>query len=211
VTETAIRLIGICGSPRKGGTEYAVRAGLERAAMEYGAETDFFSVRRKDIKFCIHCDYCIRKQQGCVHKDDLQELYPRLEAADAWLLGSPVYQGGVSAQLKAVLDRCRAVVARNPKVFRNKVGSALAVGGDRAGGQEPTIQALHDFYLINEFIPVAGGSFGANLGASVWSRDQGAAGVEGDSEGLAALQRTVDALMRVAVLVRAGVGSEVTD
>ena len=60
----------------------------------------------------------------------------------------------------------------------------ICVGGDRSGGQEPSLQSLIDFYLINEMIPVGGGSFGANLGAAVWSRDKGAEGVKADEEGM---------------------------
>lgn len=191
-------MIGVCGSPRQGGTERAVRAALTYAAERHGAQTEFFTVRRKDINFCIHCDYCVRNKQGCVHKDDVQELYPLMEWADAWILGSPVYQGQLSSQIKAVLDRCRALVARDPAVFRGKAGMGIAVGGDRAGGQEPTLHSFVDFFLINEFIPVGGGSFGANLGAALWSRDKGADGIESDEVGLAAVRRTVDRLMAVA-------------
>lgn len=75
------------------------------------------------------------KKEGCIQKDDVQEIYPKLEWANTWVLGSPVYQGQISGQLKAILDRCRAVVAKNPKVFENKVGAAIAVGGDRNGAR----------------------------------------------------------------------------
>jgi len=54
-------------------------------------------------------------------------------------------------------------------------------------------------------LPVGGGAFGANLGAAVWSRDKGAAGVQADEEGLAAIRRVVDMLVRVTGLV-AGAG-----
>jgi multimeric flavodoxin WrbA len=92
-------------------------------------------------------------------------------------------------------------VARNPKIFENKIGAAIAVGGDRNGGQEPTIQTIIDFYLINDMIPVGGGSFGANLGGAVWSRDKGAEGAGDDAEGIKAVRRTVDRLIGVACLI----------
>jgi len=41
---------------------------------------------------------------------------------------------------------------------------AIAVGGDRIGGQELAIQQIITFYILNGIIPVSGGSFGANLG-----------------------------------------------
>ncbi len=59
------------------------------------------------------------------------------------------------------------------------------------GGQEPAIQTILNFYVINEMIPVGGGSFGANLGGTFWSKDKGAEGVSEDSEGMRSLRRTL--------------------
>ncbi len=198
---STIKLLGISGSPRIASTDFAVKFALSFAREKYQVETDYFTVHRKTISFCIHCDYCVRKKEGCIQKDDVQEIYPKLEKANAWVLASPVYQGQISGQLKAILDRCRALVAKNPKAFENKVGAAIAVGGDRTGGQDPTLQTIIDFYIINEMIPVGGGSFGANLGAAIWSKDKGAKGAESDEEGLRTIRRTVGRLIKVASLI----------
>lgn len=197
-----IRLLGVSASSRRKATEAAVLAALDYAEQEHGVAVDYFTAHRKSIGFCVHCDACVRKKQGCAFKDGMEELYPLMVRADAWILGTPVYQGQMSGQLKTMLDRCRALVAAQPDVLRDKVGAGIAVGGDRSGGQEPTLRGIHDFYVINEMIPVGGGAFGANLGAAVWSRDKGAAGVQADEEGLAAVRRTVDRLVHVARIVR---------
>jgi multimeric flavodoxin WrbA len=201
MNDNSIRLLGISGSPRIASTDFAVKTALNYAKEKYQVETEYFSVHGKKINFCLHCDYCIRTKNGCIQKDAVQELYPKLEWANAWVLGSPVYQGQVSGQLKAVLDRCRAVVAKNPRVFTNKIGSAIAVGGDRVGGQEHVLHTILDFYIINEMIPVGGGSFGANLGGAVWSKDAGAEGAQADEEGLRTIRKTVDRLVKVALLI----------
>ena len=198
----SIRLLGISGSPRKGATAFVVRKALEFAESLGDVETEFISLKGKKINFCLHCDYCVRTKEGCIQKDDVSDLYPSMEAADAWLLATPVYQGTISGQLKAVLDRCRAVVARNPDVFRNKVGAAIAVGGDRIGGQEPAIMAIHAFYLANKMIPVSGGPFGSNLGGTIWSRDKRAEGAAADEVGMRSVQRTVERLTEVAKLLK---------
>jgi len=198
-----IKLLGISGSPRKGATSYAVQEALAFAESLGDVETEFISVRGKEIKFCIHCDYCVRKQEGCVFKDDVAKIYPSMEAADGWVLGTPVYQGTLSGQLKALLDRCRAVVARDINAFRNKPGAAIAVGGDRVGGQEPAIMAIHSFYLANKMVPISGGPFGSNLGGTVWSRDKGAEGAEADEEGLRSIQQTMRRLVQLARALKA--------
>ncbi|MGB5912669.1 MAG: flavodoxin family protein [Promethearchaeia archaeon] len=192
--ENKTLLLGICGSPRKQGTEFAINYALNYAAEKFGFETDFWTVRNKEIKFCINCDYCIREKKGCVHKDDLQELYPKLERAKFLLFGTPVYQGNLSGQLKTVMDRCRALLAKNPDVFKNKIGMALAVGGDRSGGQEISIRSILDFFQQNQVIAVSGGAFGANLGACLWTKDKGKEGIEQDEEGLRSIRKVIKRL-----------------
>src|SRR5574344_1296466 len=91
---------------------------------------------------------------------------------------------------------------QNPKVFLNKVGMGIADGGDRIGGQELAIQAILNFYVINEMIPVGGGSFGANLGGTFWSKDKGEEGVSEDSEGMRSLRRTLKKLVQTTLLVK---------
>ncbi len=181
-------IVGICGSPRKQATEHIMRKSLEMM-NEKGLETKIFTVRGKKIGFCTHCDYCLKNKE-CVFKDDMYELYPLLRDAEGVVIATPVYNGGTSAQVKAVMDRCRALFAADPDVLRYKPGMAIAVGGDRAGGQELAMQQIITFYILNGMIPVSGGFFGANLGAAMWSRDT-LEGVMGDDEGLRSLRKTV--------------------
>ena len=127
MVENKNQILGICGSPRKQGTEYAVQYTLTYAAEKFGFDTEFWTVRNKEIHFCLHCDYCIREKKGCVNKDDMKDLYIKLEKAKFLLLGTPIFQGNVSGQLKTVMDRCRALIAKNPNVFKGKIGLALAL------------------------------------------------------------------------------------
>ncbi len=195
MVESTNLLLGICGSPRKQGTEHAVQYALNYAAEKFGFNTEFWSVRNKKINFCLHCDYCIREKNGCVNKDDMEDLYIKLEEAKFLLIGTPIFQGNLSGQLKTVMDRCRAMVAKNPNVFKDKIGAALAVGGDRSGGQEIAIRSILDFYQQNHVISVSGGAFGANLGASLWSSDKGKEGVQNDEEGLRSIRKIIKRLV----------------
>lgn len=197
-----IRLLGISGSPRKAATDYALQEALRYAQKNHNVETQYFFLVGKKLNFCIHCDHCVQKRKGCVFKDDMEEVYELMEWADAYILGSPVYQGNISGQLKTLLDRTRAMVARKPDVFEGKVGAGVAVGGDRVGGQEPTLRTIHDFYTINLIFSIGGGAFGANLGATIWSKDKGAAGAEADKRGLKTLHKTVDRLIEVSHKLR---------
>ncbi|MEM1579249.1 MAG: flavodoxin family protein [Archaeoglobaceae archaeon] len=197
-------IVGISGSPRKKATEFVLNRALEMLS-ELGFETKFFSVRGKNISFCQHCDYCL-KHKECRLKDDMFELYGLLENAKGLIIATPVYNAGVSAQTKAVMDRCRALVARDYDFFRGKVGMAIAVGGDRIGGQELAIQQIMTFYILNGIIPVSGGAFGANLGATFWSKDT-LEGVMSDDEGFKSLRKTVKRFAEVLRLYESGLGN----
>jgi multimeric flavodoxin WrbA len=181
-------ILGICGSPRQQATEYALSEALHLLETK-GFKTHLWAVRGKDVGYCAHCDYCLTNKQ-CVIQDDMQELYVLLTQAQGIILATPVYNGGVSAQIKAIMDRCRAPVAAEKNFFKGKVGMGIAVGGDRAGGQELALMQIHTFFILNGMIPVSGGFFGANLGATLWSKDT-LDGVKQDEEGFRSLKKTV--------------------
>jgi multimeric flavodoxin WrbA len=181
-------ILGFCGSPRAGATEYVLKEALKMVEDE-GFKTNFYSVRDRKINFCTHCDYCLQNK-GCIFKDDMETLYPLMEEAEGIIFASPVYNGGITAQSKAVIDRTRALVAGNPKVFRGKKGIAIAIGGDRIGGQELAIQQIITFYTLNGVLTISGGFFGANIGATFWSKDT-RDGVKEDEEGFRTLRKTI--------------------
>ncbi len=197
-----INLLGISGSPRLASTDQVVKDALDYASQKHGAQTEYITLHKRTIGFCTHCDFCVRKREGCIQKDGMEEIYEKLLWADAVLIGTPVYQGNLSGQTKTMLDRFRALVSKDPAALRNKAGAAAAVGGDRIGGQELAIRSILDFYVISEMIPVGGGSFGANLGGTFWSKDKGAEGVSEDADGIRSMRRTIDRLISVAGMIK---------
>ena len=181
-------IVGICGSPRKQATEYVLEQALAML-KEKGFETQLWTVRGKWLEYCTHCDFCLTNK-NCQFQDDMEELYELLAKAQGIIFASPVYNGGVSSQIKTVMDRTRSLVAADKNFFKGKIGMGITVGGDRAGGQELAQWQIHTFYLINGMIPVGGGPFGANLGANYWSKDT-LEGVKLDVEGARDLKKTV--------------------
>ncbi|MEN6330026.1 MAG: flavodoxin family protein [Methanobacteriaceae archaeon] len=181
-------ILGICGSPRKQATEYVLQEALSMME-EKGFKTKFFTVRGKNIGPCRHCDYCMREKE-CILKDDMYQVYPLIQEAQGLIMATPIYNGGLSANLKAVMDRCRALGAVDFNFLQYKVGMGITVGGDRAGGQELAMQQIITYYILNGAIPVSGGAFGANLGANFWSQDT-LDGVKDDTEGFRSLRKTL--------------------
>lgn len=100
-----LNIIGIIASQRKeGNTAFIVNKILD-GAKDQGAEVKAFSFNDLDIKPCRGCWACHKSDQGCVIKDDMQQIYDSLEHADTIVLGLPIYMGQMSAQGKIITDR----------------------------------------------------------------------------------------------------------
>jgi multimeric flavodoxin WrbA len=165
-----------------------LRKALEAAGEIKGIEIDTIFLRNKKINFCIHCNKCIKEEKNfcTLHKDDMMPFYERFYAADAYLIASPVYEMNITAQLATFFNRFRPtylLLKHDPEYFSNKLGSAIAVGGTRNGGQEMTINAIHGFYHTHG-ISVVNGGLGCYGGAAVWSQDKGAEGAAEDLVGM---------------------------
>ncbi|MGI6647825.1 MAG: flavodoxin family protein [Bacillota bacterium] len=150
-------IIGLNGSPdSKGNTAYLLEKALEEARL-LGAKTELIHCSRvlRDLKnpFCLNCSSpCSGK---CYQDKELERVFARLVQCDGIMLGSPVYFGTVSGQMKSFWDKTRAL--RTSKALLNVVGGALAVGGSRFGGQETTLRALQDIMLVQGMIVIGDG------------------------------------------------------
>jgi multimeric flavodoxin WrbA len=148
-----MRVLGVSGSPRKGGnTEILVRMALE-TLEEQGLETEFLSLADHPIKPCVACRGCATVEgYRCVQRDPAFEgLVEKFMAADGILIGSPVYFGSATPQTMALLDRVGYVARAHGESFlRRKVGAAIVVA--RRAGQNFTFAQLNYFFLINEMI-----------------------------------------------------------
>ena len=110
-----MKIIGVCGSPRKGNTEWMLNKLLETAAEE-GAEVEALLLRKMDVRLCRGCLACEeggKERKGvCKIKDDMASVYPKLLAADAIVLATPGYFEMLSGLLKNFIDRTCAIWPR---------------------------------------------------------------------------------------------------
>lgn len=183
-----MKIFGICGSPRKNTTDFIIQNALDKLNND-GFETELFSCAGKTIKPCMHCDYCL-KNKKCIIEDDMLDVYENLQNADGIILATPVQSGGISSNLAAVMDRTRALEAVDYNILRGKIGMSIAVGGYRTGGQDFAHLKNITYFMIHGIIPVSGGPFGSNLGASFWSNDS-LEDVKKDEYGMESLNRTL--------------------
>ncbi len=106
-----LRLVGIFGSPRRDGNSDILLNSAIKGAESNGAVVEKIIIRDLQIAPCNSCGGCWEKGV-CVIDDDMQKMYPKLVDADGIIVSSPIYFMGVSAQLKAFIDRCQAFWAR---------------------------------------------------------------------------------------------------
>jgi multimeric flavodoxin WrbA len=198
-----VKIIGICGSPRVGATDYAVKEALKAAEQYPGVATEYWRVRGKKITYCTHCDLCVRKKQMCHIKDDLAELENLFLAADGIIIGSPVYDMNITAQLAACFNRLRPMYIVHPGKLKNKVGGALVTAGTRHGGQETTLSAILNFFLMHEFL-VTGGAGGCYNGGTIWSKDNKAQGAIDDTVGMNTVLGVGRAVAEAAIVTKKG-------
>jgi multimeric flavodoxin WrbA len=106
-----MKILGIYGSPRKGGNSDLLLDEALKGARSAGAEVS--SIRCCDLQLsgCIECAGCDETGE-CVVDDDMQSVYPRLMEADAIILASPIFFYSITAQAKALIDRCQAMWCR---------------------------------------------------------------------------------------------------
>jgi multimeric flavodoxin WrbA len=127
-----MKVIGICGSPRRGNTEWMLNQVMQEAARA-GAEVKTLLLRRMNVKMCLGCLSC---EEGgpnrpgiCKIQDDMNSIYPDLLAADAIVLASPGYFEMLSGLLKNFIDRTCAVWPR----LKGKRLAGLAVAEEGTG------------------------------------------------------------------------------
>lgn len=98
------RVLGIVGSPREGGNTDILVDEILEGAREAGADTEKVMLGDLAIAPCQAC-YACRETGECVQADDMPDLFEKMKACEVWVLGTPVYWWGPSAQLKAFVDR----------------------------------------------------------------------------------------------------------
>ena len=131
------RILVLIGSPRKGGnTELLARAFAEGAGVQH--EVELLSVTDYRIHPCIGCNSCYTSEEHrCFQLDGMQLIYEKLKQADTLIIASPVYFYGISAQLKALVDRLHTPMRNDFRI--RKLGLILVGAADLPDLFDPII------------------------------------------------------------------------
>jgi multimeric flavodoxin WrbA len=101
--------IGINGSPRKAGNTARLIKNALKGAEDVGSNTEIINLYDLDYKGCISCLSCKNKGSSyygrCVIKDDLLKVLEKTSKADILILGSPIYYGAMTGEMRSFLER----------------------------------------------------------------------------------------------------------
>lgn len=151
-----MKVIAVNGSPRKEGNTYHMLKTALDVCSESGFGTEIYQAGGRAVMGCLACGTCGTNVGRCVTDDWVNEVYLKMKEADAIILGSPTYFSDLTAETKAVIDRCGFISRRDGNAFARKVGAAVSAVR-RAGGIH-TLDSIQHFFLINEMI-VPGSSY----------------------------------------------------
>ena len=116
-----MKILILQGSPNTNGSTAMLAREFTAGAREAGHDVDIVDVASLDIAPCTGCVAC-GYGGPCAQYDDFDELREQILAADMMVFATPLYYYGMTAQLKAVVDRfCSA----NPRISGKRLKSAL--------------------------------------------------------------------------------------
>jgi multimeric flavodoxin WrbA len=144
-----MRVMVINGGPRRAGNTTKVLGWLASDLADGGHDVDAVHLADQEIRGCISCFGCKREGTGfnCILKDDGTDLLSRIKAADATVLGAPLYFWEFPAKMKALIDRCFCLAAGyGSDEHRSALdGKALALtvtcGGPMEGNADLIVEA----------------------------------------------------------------------
>lgn len=147
----------LCGSPRKRSNSTIMADSLIEGVLSAEGECEKVVLHPLNLSPCCGCDACVKTDESrCVIKDEMQELYPKIDKADALVLASPVYWFTVSAQTKIFLDRLYSYFG--PSGFGLK-GKSLALILSFADSDAYTSGAVNAIRTLQDASRLMGVSF----------------------------------------------------
>ena len=132
-----VRVLGLFGSPRRGGNTDLLLEEMLKGAEEAGAHIERTMISGLEFSPCIECHGCDETGE-CVLHDDMEMVYPKLLEADCVILASPIFFYGVTAWAKALVDRVQSLWVRKYRLKlppeepkRRRKGFFISVGATK--------------------------------------------------------------------------------
>lgn len=99
-----MKVLGFVGSARKNGNTDIMVEHVLKGVESCGIEVELIYLSQLYFLPCNGCEGC-RNSFRCVKKDDMQNIYDKMEQADGIVLGSPTYFYNITSITKAFIER----------------------------------------------------------------------------------------------------------
>jgi multimeric flavodoxin WrbA len=157
--DAPLTVVGLAGSPRRGGNTEILLDRFLAGAAECGAQVEKIELARLKVRGCVACEKCF-KTGCCAIRDDFQKVFDRLVTADVIALAAPLYMWNVPAQAKAVIDRSECQWARRfvlgsalgdvPAGSRRRRGVFISLAGQPSADFHGVVQTVEEFFDVWE-------------------------------------------------------------
>ena len=144
------KIMILVGSMRKGGNTDLLARKFAEGASEHNS-VEFISVADYKVAPCIGCNTCFTREGNACFNHDMDAVYEKLRHADVLVIASPVYFYGISAELKALIDRLHTPM-RNTFAIR-KLGLLLVGAAELPNLFDPILmqyQMILDFFHLRD-------------------------------------------------------------
>ncbi len=147
-----MKVIGFNGSPRKDGNTYLAIKTVFEVLEKEGIETELIHIAERLLYGCTACGACKKTKDGmCIIDSDIfNDCQKKIYESDGIIIGSPVYFGSVTPQVKALIDRSGYCARSGGNLLKRKVGAGV-IAVRRAGAVE-TLHQINNVFLLNEVI-----------------------------------------------------------
>lgn len=176
-----MKVLGINGSPRKGGNTGSILTMVFEPLMEAGIETEIVVIGGKNIRSCTGCRTCFKNKNGrCIIESDMvNEVVAMFGSIDGIVLASPTYFTDVTPDMKAFIDRAGMVANANGAPLKYKAGASITAV--RRGGAIHCLDTMnHWLHYMQTFM------VGSTYWDMVYGREIGE--VQQDAEGVATMR-----------------------
>jgi multimeric flavodoxin WrbA len=142
-------IIIFVGSMRKNGNTARLAQRFAEGASKNN-NVEIVSVADYNVNPCIGCNSCFTRDGNmCFQNDDMAQIYEKLRNADIVVIASPVYFYGISAQLKAIVDRLHTPMRNTFHI--KKLGLFLVGAAELPNLFDPIVmqyQMVLDFFKL---------------------------------------------------------------
>jgi multimeric flavodoxin WrbA len=158
-TEKNKKIVALNGSPdENGNTAYALSI-IAGVLQKEPVDFEVIHIGKSNIKGCIACHSCSQNRgKGCIYATDEEKKWlDTMKKADAIILASPTYFGGIAGTMKSFLDKA---FFANSSAFRHKTGASVVT--TRRSGASATFESLNQYFTIAE-MPLVSSTYWNNI------------------------------------------------